>query len=629
MALPQRATASQDQILALIDRRRTDSLRYNYTTFAKCKQWYAMFRGITGAATSTPQFRNTVSLNYLYGQMNSHVARMVQTCFGVWPIVSFDGYAPEDVPLAKKREVLISAQMKDCGSIAKANDFFMQAAICGTAIARYGWKNITRKTRYTSYEAIAPGLTVPVLNEGMMTKFNGPTWEVVDRLDFWQQPGIKCIDDMAWVIHRYWRDWDDLMDDANGPYPYFDREQVLKLGERPLLAAARDEYTSRRLMFRSDYDYMARQNEGYAKPVEIWEMHGLVPSEMAPDGVRDRCIAIGNGTVVLKNQPSILPSGQKMFLSFSPNPDPYGFDGIGKAEAGERVQRTIDRIANQKLDAVDLVIDPTYLARSDANLNTQNLWSRAGKIYTVDGGQGALSDIVQPLTPDLRGLQMAYTEIAQLREALQYMTGETDALLGQRGSGDETARGFLGRQENALSRVSNESKLAEEVFVERLADAFVDLDRIFLPPDYEVKVIGSLSMVNPISGLPYPEQRVQIGPEDLRPDYRARAVGASQTMNRGTRQQNYLSFFQIAASSPVGQTLINWPNMLREGAELFGFKNIADFVVSQIPQTNAAMMQQGQPGPGGGGAMSQGLDQLSPGTIGNQGSPSPIPMVST
>ena len=156
----------------------------------------------------------------------------------------------------------------------------------------------------------------------------------------------------------------------------------------------------------------------------------------------------------------------------------------------------------------------------------------------MDGvGTGALSDIVQPLTPDLRGLQMAYTEIAQLREALQYMTGETDALLGQRGSGDETARGFLGRQENALSRVSNETKLAEETFVERLADAFVDLDRIFLPPDYEVKMIGSLSTVNPITGLPYPQQRVQIGPEDLRADFRARAVGASQTMNKGTRQQ--------------------------------------------------------------------------------------------
>ena len=333
MALPQRVQASDDQIRALVDRRRNDSLRYNYTTFAKCKQWYGMFRGLTGQPP-TPQFRNTVSLNYLYGQMNSHVARMVQTCFGVWPIVSFDGYAPEDVPLAQKREVLISAQMKDCGSIAKANDFFMQAAICGTAIARYGWKNITRKTRYTSYEAIAPGMTIPVLHEGMMTKFNGPTWEVVDRLDFWQQPGIKTIDDMAWVIHRYWRDLDDLKEDAAGPYPYFDQAKVAQLGDRPLIAAGRDEYTSRRLMYRNDYEYMARQSEGYAKPIEIWEMHGLVPSEMAPDGVRDRCIAIGNGTVVLKNQPSILPSGQKMFLSFSPNPDPYGFDGIGKAEAG-------------------------------------------------------------------------------------------------------------------------------------------------------------------------------------------------------------------------------------------------------------------------------------------------------
>ena len=72
---------------------------------------------------------------------------------------------------------------------------------------------------------------------------------------------------------------------------------------------------------------------------------------------------------------------------------------------------------------------------------------------------------------------------------------------------------------------------------------------------------------------------------------------------------------------------MNWPNFLREGAELFGFKNISDFIVTQIPGVNAMMMQQGGPA-GAGGVMSQGMDQLNPGTLGNQGAPSPIAMVS-
>jgi hypothetical protein len=73
-------------------------------------------------------------------------------------------------------------------------------------------------------------------------------------------------------------------------------------------------------------------------------MHGLVPSDFAKDGIRHRCIAIGNERVVLKNREGPLSNQEKPFKSYSPMPDPYSFDGVGKAEIAYGPQRTADRL---------------------------------------------------------------------------------------------------------------------------------------------------------------------------------------------------------------------------------------------------------------------------------------------
>lgn len=618
-----RDAVSEERVLELVDARWQHALRYNRTLFAKVKTWTDQFRGTQAGRIS--QFRNNVNIPFTFAMIESFVARLAETTFGAWPIVGFEGYAPEDVPLAKKREVLISAQMKDCDSVRKANDFYLQAAICGTGIARYGWKNITRKTRYRKMETIAPGMRIPVIYEADLTKFNGPDWVPVDRLDFGQQPGIKWIEDMDWVCHRYYRDWDALMEESIGEYTYFNAAGVRRLKEYPLVGAAADEFTSRRLMFRNDYDYMVRANERFAKPVEIIEMHGLVPSEFAKDGIRERCIAIANNRVVIKNSEAQLPSGEKPFISYCPQPDPYGFDGISKAEIAEKMQRTADRIANQKLDALDLLIDPMYVASNSANLNTQNLFSRAGRILLVDGA--ANEDNIRALQPDMRGLQAAYTEIAQLFSFMQLGTGETDVLLGVRPQGDETARGVLARQENALSRSTHEAKLADENFVEKLANAFVELDRYLLPVPYQVKILGSMATTNPITGLPYPDQPITMEDGDLVPDYRARAVGSTQMLGKGIARQDWLSILQVIGSNPIFQQILKWPEIARETFTLFGKRNVNDFIVNQIPLVNQmAAMQQG--GGANGPTLQQPLDQLAAGTLGPQAQ-SPIGMIST
>ena len=102
---------SPDRIIELVDARRMHSLRYNQATFRQLQQWYDTYRGIWKGRLAA--FRNNVSIPFTFAMIQSDVARKVQSSFGSWPIVSFEGYAPEDSARAKKNEVLISAQMKD------------------------------------------------------------------------------------------------------------------------------------------------------------------------------------------------------------------------------------------------------------------------------------------------------------------------------------------------------------------------------------------------------------------------------------------------------------------------------------------------------------------------------------
>jgi hypothetical protein len=604
----ERPRVDDARVIELVDSRRQHSLQYNSSTFSKVQNYYGTYRGVWQGKLA--QFRNNITIPFTFAMIQSDVARKVQTSFGAWPIVSFEGYAPEDVARAKRNEVLVSAQMKDADSLMRAVDFFLQADICGTSIARWGWKNVTRPNRYRKLETIAPGLSIPVMYEGESEVFNGPSWEVVDRLDFWQQPARKRIDDMDWVIHRYWLDWDSMMEDANGRYPYFDREAVRSLRDFPMQGAAHSEWTARKVAYRNEYDYMARQKERFAKPVEIWEMHGLVPKEFAGDGIRHRCIAIGNARVVLKNREGPMANQQKPFASYAPMSDPYSFDGVGKAEVAYGPQRTADRLNNQRLDAIDLLIDNQWVVSSSAGINTQNLFSRAGRIILVDGPADESS--IRALAPDMRGVQVGNEEIARLFQMMQLGTGETEAIMGIGGQSRETARGFLGRQENALTRLSLEARMAEEGFIEPLANAFRSLDRLLLPLPHEIKILGSLASTNPITGLPYPAEQVQVDYDDLAPDYRARAVGASQMMGRSVRQQNMLGLLQMMSSNPALMQLVNWANFARQAFELFDFTNVNELLVQQVPVVNQIAQENGTSPESVAGMASSPLEQLSP-----------------
>jgi len=596
------------QICNLVTDRRVLSERYYTGIRRQLPELYGLYRG-TVSGKYAP-FKNAVHIPLILSVIQSDVARKTQTSFGAWPIVSFVGYGPDDAPIARRREALIHAQMKDCGSFQKAYTFFLGADLYGTAVARWGWTHREQEMMISQQVQlpVADVMTTISRRQNVVT-FDGPDWQVLDLLDFFPQPGVRLIADMNWVCEREYMDLDDVRTlarpDEDGR-TVFDSAEVARMEREGIgIAKVTDDWKTWRSQGPTIEDETQRFAEKYARPIEIIHMWGRIPSELATDGVVDRVISVANGNYLLRNRSIPFWSGLKPYGAYSPMPDPHYFFAAGKAEVSAKLQVIANRFTNQQLDALDIFIDPAFFYNTNSNLNTRNLLMRPGKFIPV---QGNPQDGIMPVVPNLQGVQMGGQMTGMIWNWMQQGTGIIeDTVQGGPGS-RQTAREYLGRSEAVATRLMMESRLFEEGFLEPLADQFVDLNRQFMTEDREVFILGPNATTDEITGLPVPATtRQTITGWDLVPNYEARAVGASTRLGRAARQQNLTFLLQAASANPISAAAVNWINFFRQIFREFEIENVNELIQTQpemqrtLAQTGAQRADQvpemgGQPG---------------------------------
>ena len=613
------AVAYREQLCRLV----TDHMQYSEQHFnairAKWPRLYDLWRG-TWSGRFHPH-KNNVHIPLIFSAVWADAARKAATSLNNYPIVSFLGYGPDDQATARKRESLISAQMKDDNVYLKQVDAIVSANLYGTVVVQVGWKR-DKKMRVIEQVDRMPlsNKIVRTLRKGEVIAFDGPQTEVIDLLDFFPQPAVSRIANMKWVVRRYFLDLDDVRFLAKEGI--FDIGEVRRLQSEGSYGPGTVESSSsvRRFQTRVGMDdESARYMDKYARPVEILEMWGDVPSELSPDGQLQRVITVANRRYLFRNKPNPYWHGALPFLSFSPTPDPHYFYAPGKAEVVEKLQIVGNRYLNQSLDAADLMIDPMWFYDRGAGLVTRNLYSRPGRFIPVNGNP---SQVVSPLIPNLQGLTVADNKISQVREFLQMGTGIVDdAVQGLPGSDRQTAREFIGRREAAGSRLLLESRIYEEMMVEPMANMFVALDKQFLDLPVEVLILGDSAQIDPVTNMPIPASRELLDGYDLTANYAARAIGATMGLSKDMRQANLMQLLQ-ALSSPIGQSLmgqINNVNFFRGIFREFDVPNINE-IFQQNPMLNS-MMQQASGGQGLGAIPSSGQilqGQALPGMQGAQ-----------
>jgi hypothetical protein len=568
------ALAQREQIVNMVVDNVTESESTYSGIRAMYPRLYDLWRG-TWTARNSPH-RNSVHIPLIFSALWADSARKASTSLNDPRPVSFMGYGPDDEPTARKRESLFAAQSKDDKLYLKQVDNFLMGSLYGNSVTQVGWKR-TEEMRIIEAVDRMPlsGQIVRQIRKGKIITFDGPESQNVDMLDFFPCPGFRTIDEMPWVVRRYFLDLDDLRYMAEAGI--FSKSEVDRLiheggvnsGPASLGASAR-RFQSRVGVDDDSTRYMSK----WRRPVEILEMWGIVPSELCSDGVFKRVITVANRRYLLRNKPNPFWHGLKPFLNYSPMPDPHYFYAPGKAEIVAKLQIVANRYVNQSLDAADLMIDPMWFYDRGAGLSTRNLYSRPGRYIPVNGNP---NQVVSALQPNLNGLTVADQKVGQMREAVQMGTGIVDdAVAGLGGDSRQTAREFQGRREAAGTRLLLESRLYEETMLEPLANMFIALDRQFLELPVEVLILGEGAMVDPVTRMPIPSSREVLEGYDMVKNYSARALGSTMALSKGTKQEHLLQLLN-AMASPLGQSAlgqINAVNFFRGIFREFEIPNI-------------------------------------------------------
>ena len=557
----------------------------------KLPRLYDLWRG-TWSGSFHPH-KNNVHIPLIASAIWADVARKASTSLGQYPIVSFQGFNPNDASIARKTEALITAQMRDDDIYRKQVDFLLQADLYGVAVEQIGWRR-TEEMRILEAVDRAPltNQLIKSIKKGNVVTFDGPESETIDLLDFFPQPGVKHISKMKWVIKRYYLDMDEVR--ALTAAGVFDKAEVARMEREGSVGAraAADSSSIRRFSTRVGMDDSSTKwLDKYNTPVEFLEMWGVIPSELSQDGVLQRVITVANRRYLFRNKPNPFWHGQIPFLQFSPMPDPHYFYACGKAEAIEKLQITANRFLNQSLDAAELLIDPVWFYNREANINTRNMVVRPGKFIGVDGNPGA---VVAPLQSNLNNLVLADNKISQVRDFAQMGTGiSEDGIAGLGGDGRQTAREFVGRREAAGTRLALEARLYEEGLLEPHANLMVALNKQFLDMPTEVTILGDNAMTDPTTGAQLPATKVELDYYDMLPNYMARATGAANTLSKMTKQQSYVQLLQ-AMGTPLGQAAVGTINAVAFWKQIFkdfDIQNINE--IFQQTQPLQQMMQQG------------------------------------
>lgn len=614
------------QIVTMVRDRCEFSREESVSLRRSVSRWYDLYRGYV-RARSQP-FRNQVHLPLLFSAIESGIAIKHGLLTGQKPYVEFQPGGPEDSAAARRTTSLIQQQMDDSESEKKLKILMRMGDITGIAPYTWSWRYLKNRRPQRMPDPMDPtGMAYQVINQDIID-FDGPWWEPVDVLDWYPEPGKPDIRTMGWCIRRFWMDLDDvqaLMQSGVYDTSAWDEVSMAQMSDE-----TSTEFENRRAAPGGLRWSMpnVQQLDRYAKPVEVLELYGNVPSELVPeDGFRNRLITVANGVALLRNVPNPIWANGLPFGVYTPTEDPYMVYGIGKVEPNDKLQATASRFASQKLDAMDFAIDPMFAYNQLANVQTGKLYARPGGLV---GGDGPPGEWIQPITTDLRGLQQCMAEIEQLWRWMQFGTGITEEAIGMSGGGSDrqTAREFLGKMENVQRRIVSETLDCARQVLLPLADAFRAMNSQFLPFPKMVRMLGESATIDPATGMPIAiDQSVTL--QDVIAHYDMRPASATSLIGRSAKQQNFMLLLQsIAAVQPLTM-MTNWQTVGREMWRVFEYNNAEEFLIPMNPQQQLmiqmAQMMSGQAPPssqgdesGQGGAPGSPTEANAPGDVMDQ-----------
>jgi hypothetical protein len=465
--------------------------------------------------------------------------------------VHVEGDAPEEQGIAIKS--IIQHHFRVANTKGEAWPMLTQASLFGTGYCEGGFWYVKR------------GWQISNIGERYNTVIESrPDCKFVNFFEMFPHPAKIRMDDGLPLIRRRFCDAEFLKNLADNPnFKLGNMQEALE--SKPVGPSGRGPIKEG-----EDYEFL----EYWGPWDEISEREGKVIKRKA---IPYWGIVI-NRSVLIRNIPNPynhqIPPYCKVVLLKDCKPSWFGI-GIGKA--GISSQERVNKIVNQRLDNVDLVLNKQgCYDGNDPLVNTKKLQvSKPGLWHKVSNTIASLRwmDI-----PDVTS--SSYKEEEAAKQDFREATGATAQLMPTEDPMHRTALGIQLLQGAAGMRFRPVLSQMELDFIQQLAMFFFSNLKQFMTTAEWVLITGKNGEQRPIL----------ITPEQIQAKVFFIPTGISETLNKEIQVGQLLRFKEVTINDPT----VNRQEINKRIAELMGFKDINKLLTPMQPATNAGLSPEEQ-----------------------------------
>lgn len=432
----------------------------------------------------------------------------------------------------------------------KSGMLMSQTVLFGTGYGEESW-NIERKWLYDMTSG-----------ERYSTRLPGrPDFNAVDFFEMFPHPGKISMKDGLPLIRRRFCDAEYLKLLAKNPN--FEFDNLNKALQSQIVQGSEQDWKDTTAGGKKKDEYEIIEYWG------PWHSSFQKDKEVTKEDAEPYWIVIVNRTVKVWGKPNPHNFGHPPYIrtKLFEDPKPCWF-GVGIGKAGLPTQERLNKLVNQRLDNVDLVLNKQGVYNgNDPLINTRKL------MKSTPGLWHKVSDTVTSMkwmeTPDVTSSSYKEEELAKtdFRES----TGAVNPLMPADQGQHRTAMGLNLLQGAAGMRFRPVLRKMEIDFIQLLAEMFLsDLQQFMTVPEW----IETMST----TGQPKP---ILLTPEAIQTKVKFMPTGVSETLNKELQVGQLLRFKELTKDDPT----VNRREINKRIAELMGFKDIPLILTPPRPVT--------------------------------------------
>lgn len=473
---------------------------------------------------------------------------------------------------------------------------FLDAVLNGTSIGKLTWVDdyrTVKRLQQVPNQFTGEIETVPVPVKE--TKYRGPKHDMVNLKNFviWPltTPDVASAD---LVGDRYRLTKDQVKRKiAQGE---FDGEWAQSILDRPENELAPDEASQ------LIDDELQAQGIDRVDHDEFWFWEITTGYDIDGDGLQEDCVFViesQTGTIVRATE---FPywHGRRYYISYRPYPRAGKFFGRSQPEIVSQVQKELNAVHNQRVDAVTQAMTKIFKYRRNSSLEPDMIVASPGAAIAVD----SMDDLEEfRVSPDVPGIEIEM----QMLDWVERISKITDLKLGVMNDTRKTATEVgMTSSEGGISFTATIDRM--QAAMNELGEQVIGLCYQFMTDEEIAQIVGVKEVplnIPPqqiaamqMAGLPPPPPQMipRLTREDLAKKFDFIPHGNTGTANKVQQRQEALMLYQTLAQNPL---IMNDPKriyrLVKDVLVSFGRNDVEAYLGTEADAEQMfAQMQQAQ-----------------------------------